>query len=55
MMIFFEDKDVVRLISARIASYLVSLLDTGKSSCMDCSILSLGQALSFKPTPTPVC
>ena len=55
MMIFFEDKDVVRSISARIASYSVSLLDTGKSSCMDYSILSLVGDLSCKPTPTPVC
>ena len=40
MMIFFEDTDFARLIPTRIASYSVSLLDVGKSSCMTCSILS---------------
>ena len=41
MMIFSKDIDVSRSISANIASYSVSLLDTGKSSCMAYSILSL--------------
>ena len=40
MMIFFEDTDFARLISTRIASYSVSLLDMGKFSRMTCSILS---------------
>ena len=54
MMIFSEDTDVVRSISARIASYSVSLLETGKSSRMECSILYLVGALSCKPTLAPV-
>ena len=49
-MIFFEDTDVTRLIPARITSYLVSLLDMGKSNHMACSILSPVGALSCKPT-----
>ena len=55
MMIFFEDTDVARLISARIASYSVLLLDAGKSSRMACSILSPVGALSCKPTLAHVC
>ena len=54
MMIFSKDTKVARLIMTRIASYLVSLLDAGKSSCMACSILSPVGALSCKPTLTPV-
>ena len=52
---FFEDTDVVRLILARIASYFLSLLDTGKFNRMACSILSPVGALSCKPTLAPVC
>ena len=55
MMIFSEDTDVVRSISAMIASYSASLLDVGKSSHMACSILSPVGALSCKPTPAHVC
>ena len=54
MMIFSEDMNFTRSISARIASYSISLLDTGKSSYMACSIISLVGALSCKLTPTPV-
>ena len=54
MMSFSEDIDFVRLTLARIALYSVSLLDTGKSSRMACSILSPVGALSCKSTPTPV-
>ena len=55
MMIFSEYTNVVRLISDKIASYSVSLLDVGKSSHMACSILSPVGALSCKLTPSPVC
>ena len=55
MMIFSKDTDVARSISASIASYSVSILDVGKSSCMACSILSPIGALSCKPHPAPVC
>ena len=55
MMIFPEDMDVAKSIPARIASDSVSLLDTGKSSRMACSILSLVEALSCKLTLAPVC
>ena len=54
MMSFSEDTDFARSILARISSYLVSLLDEEKSSCMVYSILSLVGALSCKPTPTPI-
>ena len=54
MMSFSKDTDFARLTSARIASYLVSLLDEGKSSFMACSILSLVGALSYKLTPALV-
>ena len=54
MMSFYEDTDFARLTPARIASYLVSLLDMGKPNPMACSILSLVGALSCKPTPAPV-
>ena len=40
MMSFSKDTDFARSILARISSYLVSLLDKGKSSCMAYSILS---------------
>ena len=54
MMSFSKDTDFARSTSARIASYLISLLDAGKSSLMAYSIFSPVGALSFKPTPTPV-
>ena len=54
MMSFFEDTDFARSIPTRIASYSVSLLDAGKSSCMAYSILSLIGALSCKLTPALV-
>ena len=53
MMIFTEDTEVARSISARIASYSASLLDAGKSNRIACSILSPVGALSCKPTPAP--
>ena len=40
MMIFFEDKEIVRSISAMVALYSASLLEVGKSKCMICSIIS---------------
>ena len=52
MMIFSEHIDVARSIPSRIASYSLSLLDAGKSSCMACLILSPIRVLSCKPTPT---
>ena len=55
MMIISKDTNVVRLIPARIASYSISFLDTGKSSRMACSILSPVRALSCKPTLAPFC
>ena len=54
MMSFYEDTDFARLTLARIASYSVSLLDTGKSSRMTYSILSPVRALSYKPTLAPI-
>ena len=51
---FSDDTDCGRSISTRIASYSISLLDEGKSSCMACSTISPVGALSCKPTPTPV-
>ena len=55
MMIFSEDTNVARSISAMIATYSVSLLEAGKSSRMACSILSPIRALSCQPTPAPIC
>ena len=55
MMIFSKDIEIARSIPGRIASYSASLLDTGKSNCIACSILSSVGALSCKPTPAPVC
>ena len=55
MMIFYEDMEIARSISARIASYSASLLDAGKSNRIACSILSPIRALSCKPTLAPVC
>ena len=54
MMSFSEDANFERSTPARIASYSVSLLDAGKSSCMAFYILSPIEALSCKPTLTPV-
>ena len=54
MMIFSKDTKIARSISARIASYSVSLLDAGKSNRMACFILYPVGALSVKPTPAPV-
>ena len=48
MMSFCKDIDFARSISARIASYSVSVLEAGKSSCMARSILSSVGALSCK-------
>ena len=54
MMIFYEDTKIARSISARIASYLASLLDVGKSNRIAYSILSPIGALSCKTTPAPI-
>ena len=54
MMIFSEDIEITRSISARIASHSVSLLNAGKSNRIACFILSSIRALSCKPTPAPV-
>ena len=48
---FSKDTEVTGSILARIASYLVSLLDAGKSSPMARSIISLVGALSCNSTP----
>ena len=55
MMIFFEDMEITRSIPARIASYSASLLVARKSNRIAYFILSLVMALSYKPTPAPVC
>ena len=55
MMIFSEDTEIVKSLSARIASYSASLLEARKSNHIACSILSLFRALSCKPTPAPIC
>ena len=55
MMIFSEDTQIVRSILARIASYSALLLDAGKSRCMTCFIISPVGALSYSPSPAPVC
>ena len=54
MMSFYGDTDVVSSISARIASYSVSLLEARKPSHMAYSILSPVRALSWKTTPAPI-
>ena len=46
MMSFFDDTDCARSIPTRIASYSVSLFDTGKFSHMACSIFSPVGALN---------
>ena len=51
---FSNDTDCARSTPARIASYSVLLLDTGKFTRMACSTLSPVGALSYKPTPAPV-
>ena len=55
MTIFSEDREIVRSILDVIASYLASLLETGKPKRMACSIISLVEALSYSPSPTPIC
>ena len=55
MVIFSEDMEIARSISARIASYSSLLLEARKSNRIACSILSLVGALSCKPTPVPIC
>ena len=54
MIIFYEDTDIARSIPARIASYSASLLDTGKSNRIACSILSPVRAFSCRPIHAPV-
>ena len=55
MTIFSEDTNVARSIPAKIASYSISLLDSGNFGHMACSILTPVRALSCKPTLGPVC
>ena len=54
MMKFSKDMEIARSVPARIASYFASLLDTGKSNRIACSILSSVRALRCKLTPAPV-
>ena len=54
IMSFYEDIDFARSIMIRIFSYLVSLLDVGKSSHMACFIVSPIGGLSCKATPSSV-
>ena len=54
MMIFSEDTEIVRSSPAIIASYLVSLLEAGKSKRMASSIISPVGASSCSPSPAPV-
>ena len=54
MIIFSEDKEILMSILAMMASYSASLLEEGKSKCMACSIISLVEALSCSPRPSPV-
>ena len=51
---FSKDTAFARSIPARIASYSISLLDTGKSICMAYSILSQVRVLSCKLTLAPI-
>ena len=55
MMIFSEDTEIARSIPTIIASYSASLLEAGKSKCMACFIISPVGALSYSPSPAPVC
>ena len=50
MIIFSEDTEIARSISAMISSYSASLLEAGKSKCMACSIIYLVEALSCSPS-----
>ena len=54
MMSFSGDTYFARSIPTIIASYSVSLLNVGKSSCMACYIFPPVRDLSCKLTPTPV-
>ena len=53
MINLFEDTEIVRSTPARIASYSASYLEVGKSRRMACFIISLVEALSCNPSPTP--
>ena len=55
MKIFSKDIEIARSISAMIASYSASLLETGKSKRMAYSIISPVEDLSRNPNPAPVC
>ena len=54
MMCFSEDTDFIRLTPTRIVLYSVSFFYVGEPNCMACSILSLTEALSCRPTKAPV-
>ena len=53
MMIFSEDTEIARSILGIFALYFASLLDAGKSKCMDYFIISPVGALSCSPSPAP--
>ena len=55
MIIFSEDTEIARSISAMMDSYSASLLEVGKFKHMACYIISLVGALSCSHRPTPVC
>ena len=55
MMIFSKDTEIARSIPAMINSFSASLLETGKSKRMACSIISPVRALGCSPSPAPVC
>ena len=55
MTIFSEDTEITRSVLAMIASYLASLLEAGKAKRMASSIISPVEALSYNPSPTPIC
>ena len=55
MKIFFVDIEIAKSILAMIASHSASLLETGKSGRMACSIISAVRALSYSPNPAPIC
>ena len=55
MMIFSKDTEIVRSILAMITSYLTSLLETGKSKHMACSIIFPVGALGCSPSPALLC
>ena len=55
MNVFSKDMEIARSILTMIALYSASLLETGKSKRMACSIISPIGDLSYSPSSTPVC